>query len=337
MITKMAIVALVVAVVLAAGALYQAVGARRSARQFAPPGPSIDVDGQPLHVVRAGTGSPPVLFEAGVAASSLSWTRVMPRVAAFARACAYDRAGLGWSPAARTPRTVDRIVSELRGVLAHEAAHEPAVLVGHSFGAFLVLVYAARYPEEVAGVVLVDPPAEWQDLTEERARLLRRGIQASHLGAALAHVGVVRASLALLTGGAPGVPRHGIRILGPRAVRTLEHIVGEVRKLPPEIHPTVQAQWCQPKSFRGMAAHLDALGHMGAAARTIETLRDLPLTVISAADQPAGIMAQQQALASLSSRGRHVVATQSGHWIHLDEPDLVVAAIRDVMAQHRRA
>src|SRR5262245_57050156 len=231
MISKMALVAAVLIVVVAAGMIYQAVGARRDARRFAPPGDMVAVEGQRLHRVCRGSGQPTVLLEAGIAATSLSWTRVLPEVSTFARTCAYDRAGLGWSGPSTAPRTVDRFVAELRGVLAGVATG-PAVLVGHSFGAFLVIAYAARYSADVAGLVLVDPPTEWQPLSEPRARLIRRGIQASHLGRALAQIGVVRGSLALLTGGAPGVPRHGIRILGPRAVRTLEHIVGEVQKLP---------------------------------------------------------------------------------------------------------
>lgn len=329
MIVKMLILAGLLLLLLA-GMLYQAVGVRRSARRFAPPGTLIDVDGQRLHVRCAGHGGVPVLFEAGIAASSLSWTRVMPGVAAFARACAYDRAGLGWSDAARTPRTVDRMIAELRTVLSRTAGSEPAILVGHSFGAFLVLVYAARYPADVAGVVLVDPPTEWHPLTEPRERLLRRGIRASHLGGILARIGVVRACLALLAGGAPGPPRTVVRLLGPQALRTLEHIVGEVRKLPPEIHPTVQALWCQPKCFRGMAEHLGALGVMGDAAAAVTTIGDTPLTIVSAGDQPAEVLAQHRDLSRLSSRSRHVVAEKSGHWVHLDEPEVIVETIREV-------
>jgi pimeloyl-ACP methyl ester carboxylesterase len=336
MISKVLVLLVVVLCVVAAGAIYQAVGARRSAGLHPPPGAVIDVDGQRLHLVRAGTGRPAVVFEAGVAASSLSWTRVMPEVAAFTHAVAYDRAGLGWSEAAQSARSVDRIVAELRGVVAG-AAPAPAVLVGHSFGAFLVLVYAARHPGDVAGVVVLDPPSEWQDLDPARRGLLRRGIQASRLGGVLARLGVVRASLALLTGGAPGVTRVGIRVLGPRAVRTLEHLVGEVRKLPPDVHPAVQALWSDPKCFRAMAQHLEALGAMGDAAGRIASLGDLPLTVISAGDQPAELHAKHRALAYLSSRGKHLVARKSSHWIHLDEPDLVVTAIREVIDNHRLA
>ena len=319
-----------VLVLLVAGTLYQAVGARRSMRRYAPPGTFVEVNGQRLHVVCAGTGEPLVLLEAGIAASSLSWTRVMPGVAAFTRACAYDRAGLGWSDPARAPRGVNQMVGELRGVLAHAASPGPAVLVGHSFGAFLVLVYASRYAADVAGVVLVDPPTEWQPLTAERARLLTRGIQASHLGGALARIGVVRLCLTLLTGGAPAAPRTVVRLLGHRALRTLEHLVGEVRKLPPDTHPAIQALWSDPKCFRGMAEHLGALGVIGAAAADVVTLGDTPLAIVSGGDQPPEVLAQHRALARLSTRGHHVLASKSGHWVHLDEPELIVDTIRQV-------
>lgn len=337
MMSKVLVLAGVLLLALAPGLIYQAVGARRCARRYPPPGSLVEIGGQRLHIVTAGAGAPTVLFEAGIAASTLSWTRVMPAVAAFTSACAYDRAGLGWSEPAKTARTVDQLIAELRGVLAHASEPQPAVLVGHSFGAFLVLVYAARYPGDVAGVVLVDPPTEWHPLNGERARLLRRGIQASHLGGGLARVGVVRGCLALLTGGTPGVPRNFVRLLGPRALRTLEHLVGEVRKLPPEIHPVVQALWCEPKCFRGLAEHLGALGVMGDAAADVATLGDMPLAIVSGGDQPADVLAQHAALARLSSQSRHLVAAESGHWIHLDEPDLVVGVIQDLVKRTRQA
>src|SRR5439155_25854563 len=136
--------------------------------------------------------------------------------------------------------------------------------------------------------------------------------------------------LALLTGGAPGVPRSFVKIFGPTAARTLERLVGEVRKLPPEVHPLVQEIWCQPKCFRAMAHHLAALEEMTAAAHGVRSLFNIPLVVISGGDQPADVIATHRQLAQISSRGRHVVARQSGHWIQFDEPDLVVATIRDL-------
>jgi pimeloyl-ACP methyl ester carboxylesterase len=316
---------------LLAGLLYQSVGSRRGATRHPRPGELIDADGQRLHVWCTGEGTPVVLFEAGIAASSLSWTHVQPEVARFTRACAYDRAGLGWSDPAVSPRTVERMIVELRAVAAHAAPSQPVVLVGHSFGVFLALVYATRYPTDVSALVLLDPPTEWQQLTGTRARLLWGGIQLSRVGEWLARLGLVRASLALLTGGAPGAARTFLRLFGPAAARTVEHLVGEVRKLPPEVHPVVQTLWSDPKCFRGMAQHLAALGEAGAAAAGVSRLPDLPLVVLSGRDQPPHILAAHGALARLSGRGRHVIATGSGHWMHLDEPELVVESVREVV------
>ena len=321
------------ACILGVGAVYQTIGTRRGATRCAPTGVSIDVGGQRLHLVRSGRGRPAVLFEAGIAASSLSWTRVMPAIAADVQVCAYDRAGLGWSDPARAPRTVAQMIAELRGVLASTAT--PAVLVGHSFGTFLVLAYAAQYPGDVAGLVLLDPPTEWHNARGKRARLLWGGIQLSRLGGVLARVGAVRGSLALLSGGAPGVPRRFVKVFGPAAARTVEHLVGEVRKLPPDVHPLVQELWSQPKCFRAMAEHLATLQDAAAAASRVTSLGDLPIAIVSGGDQPADLIADHRALARVSSRGQHIVAKGSAHWIQLDDPELVVRTIRQVVDQAR--
>jgi pimeloyl-ACP methyl ester carboxylesterase len=327
----------VAALVLAAGALYQFVGSRTSARRYAAPGVMVVVDGQRLHVVCGGNGRPSVLFESGIAASSLSWSRVLPEVAAFTRACAYDRAGLGWSEPCRQQRTVSRMLGELRGVLQDGAEAGRVVLVGHSFGALLVCAYASANPAAVAGLVLLDPPSEWLHMTPQQARLLRGGIQLSRVGGLLARFGIVRACLSFLTGGAPAVPRNVVRLFGPTAARTLERLVGEVRKLPPEVHRVVQALWCQPKCFQAMASHLAALDETAAAAGRVRSLGDIPLVIISSGDQLPETIERHRALARLSSQGDHITAPGAGHWIQFDDPALVVAAVRDVVERVRRA
>jgi pimeloyl-ACP methyl ester carboxylesterase len=312
------------------GVLYQRLGMHRDVRACAPPGRLIDVGGHRLHVRCAGRGSPVVLLESGIAASSLSWTVVQPAIAALTRVCTYDRAGLAWSDAASCPRTFNRIVEELSAVLDAVAPGDRYVLVGHSFGSFVVQAYAARHPHRVAGLVLVDPAIEWLVVTPERARLLRGARQLSRVGAGLAHVGVVRACLTLLTRGAPGAPRGFVRIFGPTAARTLERLVGEVRKLPPHVHPVVQAHWCQPKCFHAMADHLRVLEQESAAIAAIYPPPDVPITVISGGDRPRALLEAHRGLAEASPAGRHLVAARSTHWVPFDEPGLIVQAVREI-------
>jgi pimeloyl-ACP methyl ester carboxylesterase len=319
----------------AAGAVYQRLGLRRTSRQYPPPGPFVDVGGHRLHATIAGEGSPLVLLESGVAASSLSWAVVQPAVATFTRVCAYDRAGLAWSDPPSCPRTFARIVDELGSVLAHVAPRERYVLVGHSFGSFVVRAYAGRHPDRVAGIVLVDPAVEWLSMTPERRRLLRGARQLSRLGAVLTHLGVVRACLALLSGGAPGAPRGFVRVFGPTAAGTLERLVGEVRKLPPDVHPVVQALWCQPKCFHAIVSHLAALEHDRESISSTPAPREIPLVVISSGNQPGEWLAAHRALAGGSIHGRHVVAARSAHWVQFDQPELVVQVVRELVESAR--
>jgi len=327
----MFVLAAAVAAVVAAGVVYQLVGLHLDARRYPPPGTMVDVQGRELHVVCRGSGSPLVLFESGIAASSLSWTRVLRDVAEFTRACAYDRAGLGWSDPSRMRLNPAVLLASLRDVVTHAGGADRAVLVGHSFGALLVCAYGSQHPGETAGVVLLDPPSEWHEITRQQRWRLRGGIQLSRLGGLFARLGVVRASLALLTGGAPAVPRNFVRILGPAASRELGHLVGEVRKLPADVHPLIQTLWCRPKCFRAMAEHMASLEQTAAMVGGITALPDVPLVVISSSERPAEEIDRHRQLARLSPQGRHIIAERSGHWIQFDEPELVVQTIRDIV------
>ena len=322
-------------VVLALGVLYQQLSGRRDRRRFPPAGLLIDVGGQRLHAICQGNGSPTVLLEAAIAASSISWSVVQPAVATFTRGCAYDRAGLGWSDPPISPRTADRVVEELSAVVARLRLESPFVLVGHSFGSLVVRTYAARHPGNVAGLVLIDPPTDWLTMTPERARLLRGGWYMSRIGALLAHVGVVRVCLALLTGGAAGASRGFAKVFGPTTARTLERIVGEVRKLPPEVHPVVQALWCQPKCFRAMGDHFRTLERDAARLGADAPPPDIPIIVISSGLQPPERLAEHRRLAESSANGRHIMAARSAHWVQFDEPALVIDAIRELVESLR--
>jgi pimeloyl-ACP methyl ester carboxylesterase len=282
-----------------------------------------------------------VVFEAGIAASSVSWSRVQPVVATFTRACSYDRAGLAWSDPGERKRSVAMFVEELRQLLERAEIAPPYVLVGHSFGGMIIRSFARAYPHDVGGLVFVDTlhPQEWMNLTSEQLQMLRGGVFLSRVGGVLAHIGVVRLCLALLAGGAPGAPRRFSRVFGSTAAALLEHLVGEVQKLPAEVLPAVQAHWSHPRAFQGMAQHLAALAACSEeVCRDTDRFGDMPVIVLSAATRRAQWLAADAALAKCSTAGRHIVSPRAGHWIQLDDPDLVVDAIREVVSRvHERS
>ena len=293
----------------------------------------IDIGGRRLHLDDRGGSGPAVIFESGISATCLSWTEVRAAVERFARACTYDRAGLGWSDLANSPRTTANILEDLHALLAAARIPAPYILVGHSFGGLLVRAYTAQYPAEVAGLVLVDPlsASEWLHVSPANARMLRLGVRLSRRGALLARLGVVRASLALLMAGGRFLPKLVARASSGRGESVISRLVGEVRKMPPETWPVVRAHWCSPKSFLGMASHLESLPASAAEAAALRDPEGIPITVLSAAHSTPEQLEEREALVRRSPHGRHMIAAKSGHWIQLDEPRLVVEAIREMI------
>src|ERR671918_859479 len=138
------------------GAIYQAVATQIDQRTYSPPGEMVDVGTHSLHINCLGEGSPTVILEAANLGMSAHWVRVQQQLAQTTRVCAYDRAGMGWSEMGPEPRDARQVSGELHTLLSKAGIEEPYVLVGHSFGGMYMQTYAARYPEEVAGVALVD-------------------------------------------------------------------------------------------------------------------------------------------------------------------------------------
>ncbi len=326
-----------VALLALAGVIYQGAGRASDARRFPPPGRLIDIGGVSLHVHTTGEGSLPVILEAGIAATSLSWQLVQPEIAKFTQTVSYDRAGLGWSGLSDQPRTIWNVAEELRTLMDRAEIPKPRILVAHSYGALVVLAYALRHPLEVAGLVLVDPvpTCEWAEPSAAYLRTLRRGILLSRRGALLARLGVVRFALSLLASGSVRLPKMIARASSGGGAAVTDQLVGQVRKLPKELWPMIQSHWCDPKSFEAMARYLEALPQSAAGvaqelART-DALRDMPLTVLSAANANPRQREEHEALAQRSSRGRIEVVPDTGHWIQVDSPDAVIQATRGVM------
>jgi pimeloyl-ACP methyl ester carboxylesterase len=147
-------IAFVVLIIL--GVSYQLIATALDQRAYAPHGTLHSVSGRQMHMVCAGEGSPAVILEAGGAAESRWWYHVQNLLAQHTRVCAYDRAGHGWSDAATGARDGVTIARELRLLLEEADVAPPYVAVGHSFGAVWARIFAAQYPTEVVGLVLVD-------------------------------------------------------------------------------------------------------------------------------------------------------------------------------------
>jgi pimeloyl-ACP methyl ester carboxylesterase len=133
-----------------------------------PPGQVVDIGTTKLHIHCTGSGSPAVVLESGFPGSSLDWVVVQPGVARFARVCSYDRAGFGWSEEGKVPRSSQQITEDLAALLSKADVKAPYALVGHSLGGLYIRAFARKFPERVAGMVLVDSTHEDQWSFEPR-------------------------------------------------------------------------------------------------------------------------------------------------------------------------
>jgi len=307
---------------------------------FPPPGTLIDIGTHRLHINCAGAGSPSVIFDAALGGSSISWSLVQPAVSRVTRTCSYDRAGFAWSDAGPLPRTAGRIASELRQLLDRAGIPSPYLLVGHSYGGLVMRIFAASYRDDVGGLVLVDPahPEDWANPAPKEQIKIDRGVRLCRHGATAARLGLARMVSALVGLGAFGIARGLVKIVSRGGLsREDEGILAPVWKLPAGQRRPLRHFWTEVRFYEALGSQIESICESAA-----QTLRaapdgysDLPLTTISSTDPGEYRLRQQEALAALSTRGRHIIASKSGHWIPLDQPDVVVEAITAMVRQLR--
>lgn len=290
------------------------------AKQYPAPGELADVGGYKMHIDCAGQGNPTVILEAGLDDFSVFWELVQPEVAKFARVCAYDRAGYGWSEPSPYPRTTETMVKELHTLLVNAKVEKPYVLVGHSFGGALVRLYTHDYPDEVAGMVLVDSAHEdlftripiWRKANEPMLGLFRTLAPLSSFGV-----------LAL----APdNIPNRG---LPDGALTQYRAILVTTRYFETAIAET---ESFEKNLTEVRAANTTSLGNIP----LIVLSRGFwePLPGISEAENQQAWQAwqvMQSDLVALSSNSKQVIAEKSGHNIHLQQPQLLIEAIRQIV------
>lgn len=301
-------------------------------RKFRAPGILVKLPSRTVHVHQLGSGTPPIILEAGIAASSLNWSILQPQLARLATTYSYDRAGFGWSTSTGRQCLLSQMADELHQWIDALHVPRPYVLVGHSYAAYILRVYAQRFPKELAGIILIDPltPEEWIKPRRFQRWQLRRGVWFSRAGAALGSIGVNRFCLWLLQRGNSVVPSRVLSLFGARASETGHRILGELAKLPPETVRLIRERWSHAEFFLTMARYIRTLPAAAAEASQSQIPAHIPVTVISGAHQPPIRMAEHKAIAAHSHHGRHIVAANSAHWIHLDQPELIVDAFSEM-------
>jgi len=275
---------------------------------FEPPGQLIDVNGRNMHINCIGNKSPSIILDSGAGGFSLEWRNIQKSLSQYARVCAYDRAGYGWSDMGLLPRTTKRITHELHTLLQNAGIHGPYILVGHSFGGFTAQYFARNFGDEIAGIVLIDSSHE-----EQVYRLPENGKD------------VVRRSL------------HQ-----DRSNMVTKSVIHEHY---PEEEATVAQQlmtrWSALLTWREEMANY-ALSSRELRDVYYKPILEIPIVVLSRGkrvwpDTPYGDAMEatwkelQDELSYLNGNSTHIIAENSGHLIHLDEPELVVDAIHDVL------
>lgn len=281
----------------------------RSHESLSPPGLMVGVVSHALHINCTGSGQPVVVFDAGLGGTSYDWVKVQPQVAQFTTACSYDRAGYGWSDSGPRPRTAGRAAEELKRLLVYASVRPPYLLVGHSLGGLNMRMFAHHNRAEVAGMVLVDATHERQF---ER---LEAGV--------------------------------GARRIAPRRRAFVIANQWEVPDgMPPELRPLVQSLVLTPRAVRSLYHELYAMRRSAKEVRAANVrFPNVPVQVIIRAyDANADSKRRkrdriwrqlQQELADTTPGGRLVIAPAAGHHVHLDSPQVIVDALRAMVAEVR--
>lgn len=301
--------------------------------------------GRRLNLRCLGTGQPAVIMESGLGETSMAWRKVQGQIAAFTQACSYDRAGLGFSDAARRPSTALNAADDLQRLVAAAGIPQPVVLVGHSIGGLYVTVYAGLHGAGVAGMVLVDPAFAEQN-HEMGTQIMSAQERASARSAVLSQIAELKTCAVMAHQGK----------LGPNTVSPPDCLG---RDPDPTLNAELIREFVRPKTQDALLSESqnvrvpvegDYSESALEAVRIQHDFQNMPLIVLTHSTAPysttmseetnsareAAWRAGHDRLASYSSAGQSIVVPDSGHYIQLDQPQAVIDAVHTVIEQARR-
>jgi pimeloyl-ACP methyl ester carboxylesterase len=328
-VTKIAVwVAAILVLAVIGGAIYEHAMRLEAARRYPPEGRMVDVGGRRLQIDCRGAGKPTVVLESGLdTLGALSWSAVQSPVAAMTRACSYSRAGLLWSDPSPVPFDAVSVVKDLHQALVQSGERPPFVMVGHSLGGAYTLVYTRLYPEEVAGLVLVDPSHPDQ---------------------------VARFAAALGESDPPKFPLK-VRLTRALAWMGVARWVSDLKAIPSApvasrsaadayIGVSVQALVREQQNFKESLVEAGQTRQLGqrplivlTAARpdSPEDLKEMGWTRAKSQRFAATLKDLHDDEASWSTRGRNELVPDSSHYIQFERPDIVISAIKKVISDVR--
>ncbi len=313
---------LIVAVVLV-GAGYEQVMRWRATKDYPTQGRLIEEGGRRMQIDCRGSGAPIVVFEAGLdTMGSLSWSAVHDAVAATTRACAYSRSGIMWSEPRAGKFESDSVARDLHALLLAAGERAPYVMVGHSLGGPYIMNFTRLYPQDVAGLVFVDAshPDQIGRMTQAAGKKMETGLTLFKVASALSWTGIPR----LIAGysASPGIPTQAKLAGDAYASRSLGSALEELESL----DATLAA-----------AGQLRQLGDRPIVVLT--AMKPYPAAMLKAMQLTTAQGTQMQAVwkdmhneeASWSHHSRHELVPDATHYIQFDRPDVVIAAVREVV------
>jgi pimeloyl-ACP methyl ester carboxylesterase len=303
---------------------------------YPPTGKLIDAGGHLLHIHVMGKGKPVVIFENGSGDFSFIWDLVQPEVSKTTMTISYDRAGYAWSEAGPLPRTGRQIAYELHTALHNAGIKEPYVMVGQSYGGFLVRSFARFYRNEVVGVVLVDALNEDSKvIVNNKAMRIRDWAKGEHapdpqnmLKKTIDTISMNKKPIVLDTG-----------IESP-----LDKLPRNIQKM--QIWAQSQSVYKKSSSNEMNWSPEDVADMYNNKGKADYVLGDIPLIVLSRGNGGYSGMADsaelenerlklQEDLTHLSTNSKHVIDKNSGHNIHLEDPATVIDAIKQVIYAYK--